>query len=172
MREDLIPAKTPHENFFEGGEKVAGSRQPTELLLVKGKKHLTKAEIEERLNSEIKAKSDKVQAPSYLPNELKEEFNRVANELIEIGIMTNLDCEALARFIVSENQYQKVTAKILKTKNITDNYISLIQLQEKLFKMSRTAASDLGLTISSRCKLVIPKKEEDKKQSKWSKFGG
>lgn len=151
---------------------MAGSRQPTELLLVKGKKHLTKKEIEERLNSEIKAKNDNVEAPSYLPNQLKEEFYRIANELIEIGIMTNLDCEALARFIVSENQYQKVTKKILKSKNITDNYISLIQLQEKLFKMSRIAASDLGLTISSRCKLVIPKKVEEKKESKWSKFGG
>ena len=151
---------------------MAGSRQPTELLLVKGKKHLTKKEIEERLNSEIKAKNDNVEAPSYLPDQLKEEFYRIANELIEIGIMTNLDCEALARFIVSENQYQKVTKKILKSKNITDNYISLIQLQEKLFKMSRTAASDLGLTISSRCKLVIPKKTEKQKESKWSKFGG
>lgn len=151
---------------------MAGSRQPTELLLVKGKKHLTKKEIEERLNSEIKAKNDNVEAPSYLPDQLKEEFYRIANELIEIGIMTNLDCEALARFIVSENQYQKVTKKILKSKNITDNYILLIQLQEKLFKMSRTAASDLGLTISSRCKLVIPKKIEEQKESKWSKFGG
>lgn len=151
---------------------MAGSRQPTELLLVKGKKHLTKKEIEERLNSEIKAKNDNVEAPSYLPDQLKEEFYRIANELIEIGIMTNLDCEALARFIVSENQYQKVTKKILKSKNITDNYILLIQLQEKLFKMSRTAASDLGLTISSRCKLVIPKKTEEQKESKWSKFGG
>lgn len=151
---------------------MAGSRQPTELLLVKGKKHITKKEIEERLNSEIKAKNDNVEAPSYLPDQLKEEFYRIANELIEIGIMTNLDCEALARFIVSENQYQKVTKKILKSKNITDNYISLIQLQEKLFKMSRTAASDLGLTISSRCKLVIPKKTEEQKESKWSKFGG
>lgn len=151
---------------------MAGGRQPTELLLVKGKKHLTKKEIEERLNAEVKANSDKVQAPSYLPDKLKEEFYRIADELIKIGIMSNLDCEALARFIVSENQYQKVTAKILKSKNITDNYITLIQLQEKLFKMSRTAASDLGLTISSRCKLVIPKKEEEKKESKWTKFGG
>ena len=112
------------------------------------------------------------QVINYLPDQLKEEFYRIANELIEIGIMTNLDCEALARFIVSENQYQKVTKKILKSKNITDNYILLIQLQEKLFKMSRTAASDLGLTISSRCKLVIPKKIEEQKESKWSKFGG
>ena len=149
---DMTLRYFPHENILKGSEKVAGGRQPTELLLLKGKKHLTKEEIEERLNSEIKAKNDKVEAPSYLPDELKEEFYRVANELIEIGIITNLDVEALARFIVSESQYQKVTIKILKSKNINDKYFSLIQLQEKLFKMSRTAANDLGLTISSRCK--------------------
>ena len=33
---------------------MAGQRQPIELLKAKGKKHLTKAEIAERENNEIK----------------------------------------------------------------------------------------------------------------------
>ena len=137
---------------------MARPREPINLLVAKGKKNLTKKEIEERRAQEIEVDSDKVEAPSYLPEELKEDFNRIANELIEIGIMTNLDCEALGRFIVSESQYQKVTEKILKMKTIGPTYIELIKTQERLFKMCRQAASDLGLTISSRAKLVMPKK--------------
>jgi P27 family predicted phage terminase small subunit len=132
--------------------------------------HLTKAEIEERKATEVKAPADNIQAPSYLPEDLKAEFKKYAAELVGIGIMSNLDCEALGRYIAAEKQYQMVTVKLLKSKRINEKYFELVQLQEKLFKMARSAASDLGLTISSRCKLVIPKKQEEKHQNKFSKF--
>lgn len=151
---------------------MAGPRQPIELLKAKGAKHLTKAEIREREETEIKANSDKIEAPSYLPKELINKFYEIANELKDIGIMSNLDCEALARYLTVEFQYQQVTKKILKSKNITDKYIQMVQLQEKLFKMARSSAGDLGLTISSRCKLVIPKVKEEKPNNKFSKFAG
>lgn len=151
---------------------MARPREPIDLLVAKGKKNLTKKEIEERKAQELKVDNDKVEAPSYLPDDLKEEFNRVSDELIAIGIMTNLDCEALGRFIVSESQYQKVTEKILKMKTIGPTYIELIKTQERLFKMCRQAASDLGLSISSRAKLVAPKKVEVKKESKFDRMFG
>lgn len=146
-------------------------RQPINLVVANGKKHLTKEEIEERKNSEVRAPNDQITPPEYLPDNLKEEFNRIADELINIGIMTNLDNEALSRFIISNYQYQEVTAKLLKLKTIGKKYYELILLQEKLFKMVRISASDLGLTISSRCKLTIPKTKEDKPASKFAKFG-
>lgn len=149
---------------------MARPRQPTDLVMLKGKKHLTKKEIEERKNSEVKANADKIEPPSYLPSNLKKEFNRIAQELISIEIISNLDCEALARFIVSEYSYQKVTKKLLKTGIDNEKYIDLLLMQEKLFKMCRQSASDLGLTISSRCKLVVPKSKEEKPKNKFSKF--
>ena len=148
---------------------MAGARQPIELVALKGKKHLTKSEIKERKNNEVKAFNDNVEVPSYLPNNLQEEFKRIANELLRINIMSNLDSEALARFIVSEYQYQKVVRKSLKIGADNDEYDKLLNRQEKLFKMCRQAATDLGLTISSRCKLVVPKQEE-KPKNKFSKF--
>ena len=33
-------------------------------------------------------------------------------------------------------------------------------LQEKYFKQARACANDLGLTITSRCRLVVPKAPE------------
>lgn len=150
--------------------KVARPRQPTDLLLLKGTKHLTKNEIKQRKNSEINAPADEIQPPSYLPDNLKKQFTKIAKQLIEIEIMTNLDCEALARFLVSEYSFQKVTKKLLKMGVENEKYMGLLLKQEKLFKMCRQSASDLGLTISSRCKLVVPKIEEDKKENKFSKF--
>lgn len=149
---------------------MARPKQPIALIQAKGKKHLTKAEIEDRKSKEVKANCDKVDPPSYLPKTLKKEFERIAEELKRIDIMSNLDCEALARYIVSEYNYQKVTKKLLKTGVDNDKYFNYLLMQDKLFKQSRQAASDLGLTISSRCKLVIPTKTEEKPANKFSKF--
>ena len=118
----------------------------------------------------MKAPNNRIEPPSYLPDSLQKEFTRIANELIEIGIMSNLDNEALARFIVSEYNYQKVTKQLLKTGVENEKYFGLLTMQDKLFKMSRSAASDLGLTISSRCKLVIPKVKEEESTNKFVKF--
>ncbi len=54
-----------------------------------------------------------------------------------------------------------------------DDYSDLLINQDKLFKQCRQASSDLGLTISSRCKLVIPKKDDGKQKTKEEeRFGG
>ena len=45
---------------------MARPRQPIELVVAKGKKHLTKSEIEQRKNSEVKANSDKIKPPQNL----------------------------------------------------------------------------------------------------------
>ena len=153
--------------------RIARPRQPTDLLLVKGKKHLTKAEIEDRKSKEIKAPSDKVKAPSYLPADLKKEFNKIAKELKEIGIITNLDIDALARFIIAKKMYLELTKQILKKPELMIVDKDIVTTQDKLFKQCRASASDLGLTISSRCKLVVPKKEDKKELTEEEKlFGG
>lgn len=150
---------------------MARPRQPIDLLVYKGKKNLTKKEIEERKAQEVKAPNDKVKAPTYLPKELKREFKKIADQLIEIGIMTNLDVDALARFLIAKKLYLDLTQKLLENSNLLLDK-NLVGTQDKLFKQCRAAASDLGLTISSRCKLVIPKKEEEKPKSKEERLFG
>ncbi|MGN7308777.1 P27 family phage terminase small subunit, partial [Bacillus subtilis] len=51
-------------------------------------------------------------------------------------------------------------------------YADLTLNQDKFFKQCRQAASDLGLTISSRCKLVVPKKEEKEPSDVEKRFSG
>lgn len=149
---------------------MAKVREPIDLIIAKGKKNLTKEEIQSRRDAEIKAPCENVEAPSYLPDELKDEFNKLSKILIDIGIMSDLDVTALGRFLVSEHLYQKITLKMLSMKYVTDNYFDYAKLQDRHFKQARAAASDIGLTISSRCKLVIPKKEKIETTNKFVKF--
>lgn len=153
---------------------MAGQRQPTNLLVMKGKKHLTKSEIESRKNNEVLAPSDDVAPPKYLTAVQKREFKKIAEQLLEVGIITNLDCDALARFIISQTNYIKFT-KIVNSIPSDFEYVSAFEkavgIQDKAFKQCRAAASDLGLTISSRCKLVVPKNEKKQETDFDRKFG-
>jgi P27 family predicted phage terminase small subunit len=154
---------------YKGGDFMAGPRQPIQLMVAKGAKNLTKAEIANRMATEVSAGNDKVKAPLYLSPVLKKEFKKIAKELIAIGIMTNLDIDALARFVISKDLYLKLLEQINGDDELLQDYNAINNL-DKLFKMCSTSASALGLTISSRCKLVMPQPKEIKKENKFDRF--
>lgn len=153
---------------------MARPRQPIELVKAKGKKHLTKQEIESREKSELKVDLKDVSVPNYLPSKLKKEFIDVANKLLIVGVMTELDEDCLARYLLSKESYLQYT-KMLKKATKENNIIEmekLMTMQDKAFKQCRACANDLGLTIASRCKLVMPETKEPPKENKFNKFGG
>ena len=83
-------------------------REPIDLIIAKGKKHLTKEEIAERRNSEINIDDYKnVKAPSYLSKKQKNEFTEIATKLVDIGIMSELDEDCLARYLIAKDNYLK-----------------------------------------------------------------
>lgn len=150
---------------------MAGARQPTALVELKGKKHFTKAELEERRNAEVNADTDNIVPPDYLTEKQAGEFFALANELKRCEIMTNLDCDALARFIVARSDYAdyvKLMRSIPKTVDNLQELKEADKLKRGAFLDCNTAAKELGMTISSRCKLVVPKKEESKPINKFA----
>lgn len=149
-------------------------REPIALLEAKGRSHLTKAEIEERRAREPDAPDDDLVAPDYLTKKQREEFDHIAHELKRIGIIGNVDNEALARYIVLKDQYIMLTKQIKKLSPIDniDEYDKMNRSQIRCFNAVRSAANDLGLTISSRAKLVMPELPEEKPENKFlSRFG-
>ena len=175
---------------------MAGARQPIQLVLAKGKKNLTKKEIADRLATEIAPCTDDLSAPSYLTAAEKKRFDRIAVQLAKLGILGETDTETLARYITAQVQYEKATKEMRKLEKERpkkadypddekgrdvyylhlDFWIkaseSAAKLQDRYFKQAQTAAAALGLTISSRCKLVAPKAEEAPKENKFARFGG
>ncbi len=153
---------------------MAGQRIPIELIQARGLKHLTKAEIQERQDKEIKPIADNIIAPEYLTKKQKDEFYKIADQLKKLKIMGETDVDALARYIVANDFYVNAVKQMRKKDVRSDPYKfeSWSKIQERYYKQCRSSANDLGLSISSRCKLVVPetKKKETPKQNKFKKF--
>lgn len=170
-------------------------KEPVDLLIAKGKKHLTKNEIEERREQEVEVPFVDVEPPEYLKGKKRiAEFNRYAEMLLKIGIFTELDVDILAKYILAKElylTYTKQLEKVMAKANLVhkwavidelaavcdgdgtledlkellekicrrqrgDDATTLMNLQDKAFKQCLACAKELGLTITSRCKLVIP----------------
>lgn len=152
-------------------------KEPIDLIIAKGASHLTKAQIESRRQSELSAPCGNVVAPSFLTAKEKKRFNELAEQLSKIGnggIIADIDAGALARYVEAESMYEKLTRKLRKemqAKTFSDNIAAMLTAQDKLFKQCRAAASDLGLCITSRCRIVIPKvSDAEKSANRFSKF--
>ena len=99
--------------------------------------------------------------------------------------MSNLDCDVLARYIRGQTEYEKVTKQLGKIRFVPDKkslanaqeqmaeqaaqYNYLQKIQARLERQCNADARELGLTIASRCRLVMPKKEENPKENKFMK---
>ena len=136
-------------------------REPVDLIKAKGKKHLSKSEYEERKSQELDVPFIDVKAPSYLNAKQKRKFNDIAKKLVALGIMTELDVDCLARYVISHDLYVLYTSQITQmlAEGVVDN--TMQNLQDKAFRQAQTTARDLGLTITSRCKLVMPTPPDD-----------
>ena len=145
---------------------MPGPRQPTDLVVLNGRKHLTKAETEARRAAEVKApppKSKRIKPPAYLPESLHKKFRTLAKQLIEIGILAEIDYDCLARYLLAEQAYLAVTEQVNRA--IAGGAITLLddlsKTQTRYFNQCDRAAAARGLTISSRGRLVVPKPPED-----------
>ena len=152
---------------------MAGQRQPIELVIAKGAKHLTKDEIEKRRNSEVKPLTGDITPPAYLTKKQKAEFNKISAQLQELKIMSETDVDPLARYVVANTFYINAVKK-LRSKEVRDDpelFESWLKIQGKMFQQCRSSANDLGLSISSRCKLVVPATDkQEEKPNKFKKF--
>jgi len=150
-------------------------KQPLAVIQGKGRSnHLTKEEIERRKEHEnrMQGNTDKIEPPKHLLKKQKEEFEKIASELLDLGIISNLDVDALSRYIEAKTEHQRLGPVIRKLNPVDDldAYTKLNRTRKQLSDECRSYANDLGLTITSRLKLVIPKTEDDKPKNKFSKF--
>lgn len=142
---------------------MARPREPIDLIKAKGKKNLTKAEYDARKSQELEVPFVNIKPPEYLTgdNQLSK-FNYYADMLLKLNIFTELDVDCLARYIMGEQlylQYTSLLIKLIKSKDFEQ--LGKIQgLQDRAFRQCQQCARDLGLTISSRCKLIVPSTDD------------
>lgn len=140
---------------------MARPRQPADLIQAKGRKHWSQDEYEARKRSELQVPFTNVTPPDSLTSKKqKAEFNEIAEKLVALNIFTELDVDALARYIISKDLYLIYTKKLkamLKDDEVDMREVSTVQqLQDKAYRQTVTSANELCLNIASRAKLVIP----------------
>lgn len=169
---------------------------PVDLVVMNGKSHMTQEEIDERRSQEVKAPCDDIRQPHYLNRRQKEEFAFLSEQLTAIGIFSNLDTGVLARYCVAHDQYGRYTklissaprkqAKRMRREaeekgltispDVTDLELAmelekeLVALQAVAFRQCEECAKALGLSITARCRLVVPPPKEEKRKNKFDAF--
>lgn len=155
------------------------------LSVVDGGKHWTKAEIESRESQEIHLpKPRALTPPSWLSSGAKKLFRRYAKELLDLppGVVSTLDVGTLARYCDLELSYAEASAHKtawldecaqLRIEAGPAGFSDLASdvlygaaqdqveywtgLMVKYEKACRGCATEMGLTVASRCRLVVPK---------------
>lgn len=138
---------------------MSGPRQPTDLLMASGRKHLTRAEEDQRRDAEVHVPVPKqVEPPRWLPKRLHAEFREIGEILRLAGLYAELDRDALGQYFLARERWQK--ADKLASRAIQDKDEKLAKewtgVQNTYFRQCRQCAEVLGLSISSRCRLVVP----------------
>jgi len=143
---------------------MPGPRQPTDLIVAKGKKHLSKAEEVERRRREPKEETPKTAKPpkwmKELPDaeQIKKDFRRIGKQLIAAGIYTDLDADTLGRYLVAHygwlraTQYAQAELEARNLKGAED----WERKQDRYFKQAQSCAKSLGLSVVDRCRLAVP----------------
>lgn len=138
---------------------MPGPRQPTDLVIANGRKHLSTTEEAERRAREVTVPKPKAaKPPKWLPESLKKDFRALGKKLIAANIYTDLDADTLGRYLVAQNQWLSATKEANKALNQRDQEQAERwgRIQDRYFKQARNCANDMGLTVTSRCRLVVP----------------
>ena len=139
---------------------MPGTRQPLALLEAKGKKHLSRAERAQRQAEEVRLpKPAKIPPPAWLLEELKKQFRSLTKQLIEADMgVAQLDQDAIARYLIAQAQYEAAVQLTQQALEQQDEKLAAewSGVQDRFFKQARACANDMGLTLTSRCRLIAP----------------
>lgn len=142
---------------------MPGPRMPLQVLEAMGNKHLSKTEKAERAASEVIVDSSKTVAPpKWLSGQtLRREFAQLEEKLRRVLPFCDLDADCLAHFLTAQDRWKKASAQAKKAMAGKEPDVELAKdwsaIEDRYFKQARACAGDLGLNITSRCRLVIPK---------------
>ena len=144
-------------------------RKPSQLL----EGHYTKEQQKQRQMEEELARGDydNIKPPSWLTDKTaKKEFKRLAEELLKLNIMCNLDVNNLASYCESYSKYVQAT-KELKGQPLTIekqmNNGSYTMVENPLIKIQKSYADEMrkfatlcGLSLNARLQFATVKIEQ------------
>lgn len=142
---------------------MPGPRQPVDVLKAKGRKHLSQAEESTRRRGEIDAPPpEEVRPPQWLGKKFHKEFNALAELLIPLRLYSDLDADVLAQYLVTRERWERADKQASAAIRKKDEKLAKewTNIQSSYFRQCRQCAEVMGLSVSARCKLVIPQGDE------------
>jgi P27 family predicted phage terminase small subunit len=143
---------------------MAGRRpKPTKLKLLQG------TQRSDRINrQEPDPKSEIPSCPKHLQGEARREWKRITKELGALGLLTRVDRAAIAGYCDAYGRWAEAAAKLsekgllVKAPSgypILNPYLSIIN---SALDQMRKFLTEFGMTPSSRTRINVAKKNEDK----------
>ena len=148
---------------------MPGPRQKLSVLEGSGRKHLSKSEKAQRAAQEVNLPKPKtMRLPKWLPEAYRKEFRALAKELLAADIgAAQLDRDTLGRYVVAQANYTQTLAIVhaALADHDGDALKEATKILDTYFKQARACANDLGMTITSRCRLVLPEGARPKEKN-------
>lgn len=138
---------------------MPGKRQPTDLVVAKGKKHLSQAEEAERRDREVQVPPPEEAAPpKWLAKKYHGEFREIGEILRAAGLYAELDRDVLGQYFVARDRWLRADKEASKAIRDKDEKLARewTVVQGTYFKQARQCAEAMGLSVTSRCRIVVP----------------
>ena len=139
-------------------------RLPVAVIEARGKSVMSAETAYERARREPHSPDTAISPPEYLTDEHDiREFERYAEMLDHLHVWSELDADELARYVTAEAAYRDYVRQLraaIRSGDVSE--MGRVQrLEVAQAEQARKSASALGMTITSRCKLVVPTPNDD-----------
>lgn len=118
-------------------------------------KHLTTSEKNAKIEIEnmLKGSSDELYPPEYLSETQVNIFNYIVENLVESGILSNLDVYVLAECSIAIDRMQYIEKKVNGNPDLLENS-TLMATKDKYTKNFQRYCNELSLSPQSRAKIA------------------
>ena len=144
------------------GGRVGRQRKPTELKVLEG--NPGKRQLPQ---NEVKPKPIIPECPIWLHDYAKTEWNIIAPKLDMLGLLTEVDCTALAAYCQSYARWREAEEfmskhnTIFKTQSGYLQQVPQVAIAQKYMALMSTYLGKFGLSPADRAGLVSPKGKEN-----------
>lgn len=141
---------------------MAGARQSAAMLEMNGTAHMSREELDARRDSEVHvAVPEKAEPPKWLAKKHHAEFRRIGEILLAAGLYSELDADVLGQYFVAFEQWLNASRKLntaMRSKDDDANEAAKLWsgIQKAAFSQARQCADSMGLSVTSRCRIVVP----------------
>lgn len=139
---------------------MSRQRKTADQIEYEGRNHMGAAELDERRDREVHIPpAEAVTPPTWLPKKLHDDFRRIGEILQTSGLYSDLDQDVLAQYFLCAERWRRADKKASAAIGRGDEAAAKnwTTVQSAYFKQARQSAESMGLSVTARCRIVVPR---------------